>query len=36
MWHSKNQAMIKTSTFGTEFIAMKQGMEALQGMHYKL
>jgi hypothetical protein len=28
--------MIKTSTFGTEFIAMKQGMEALQGMHYKL
>jgi hypothetical protein len=29
VWHSKKQATIKTSVFGTEFVAMKQGMEAL-------
>jgi hypothetical protein len=36
VWHSKKQAMIETSVFGAEFIAMKQGMEALRGLHYKL
>jgi hypothetical protein len=29
MWHSKKQATIETSVFGAEFVAMKQGMEAL-------
>jgi hypothetical protein len=36
VWHSKKQATIKTSVFGAEFVAMKQGMEALQGLRYKL
>jgi hypothetical protein len=36
VWHSKKQAMIETSVFGAEFIAMKQGMEALRVLRYKL
>ncbi len=30
------QATIVTSVFGAEFVAMKQGMEALRGIRYKL
>ena len=36
VWYSKKQSTIETSVFGTEFVAMKQGMEALWGLHYKL
>jgi hypothetical protein len=36
VWHSKKQATIQTSLFGAEFVAMKQGMEPLGGLHYKL
>ncbi len=36
VWHSKKQAMIETSVFGAEFVTMKQGMEALWGLRYKL
>jgi hypothetical protein len=36
VWHLKKQSTIKTSMFGAEFVAMKQGMEALQGLRYKL
>jgi hypothetical protein len=37
VWYSKRQAtMIETSVFGAEFVAMKQGMKALQGLRYKL
>ena len=36
IWHSKKQATIETSVFGAEFVAMKQGMEALRGLRYKL
>ena len=36
VWHSKKQSTIETSVFGAEFVAMKQGMEALQGLWYKL
>jgi hypothetical protein len=36
VWFSKKQAMIKTSVFGAEFVAMKQGMECLRGLRYKL
>jgi hypothetical protein len=36
MWHSKKQATFETSVFGAEFVAMKQAMEALQGLRYKL
>ncbi|KAI2509582.1 Reverse transcriptase (RNA-dependent DNA polymerase) [Fragilaria crotonensis] len=35
-WFSKKQATIETSVFGAEFVAMKQGMEALRGIRYKL
>jgi hypothetical protein len=31
-WHLKKQSTIETSVFGAEFVAMKQGMEALQGL----
>ena len=33
---SKKQATIESSVFGTEFVALKQGMETLQGLCYKL
>jgi hypothetical protein len=36
VWHSKKQSSIETSFFGVEFVAMKQAMEALQGLRYKL
>jgi len=36
MWLSKRQATIETSVFGSEFVAMKQGVEAIRGLRYKL
>ena len=36
IWYSKKQSTIETSVFGAEFVAMKQGMEALRGLCYKL
>jgi hypothetical protein len=35
-WVSKRQATIETSVFGAEFVAMKHGIEKLQGLCYKL
>ncbi|KAL7447661.1 hypothetical protein ACHAXS_000049, partial [Conticribra weissflogii] len=35
-WYSKRQSTIAMCTFGTEFVAMKTGMEALRGICYKL
>jgi hypothetical protein len=35
-WVSKKQAMIETSVFGAEFVAMKHGIEKLMGLRYKL
>jgi hypothetical protein len=35
-WVSKKQATIETSVFGAKFVAMKHGIEKLQGLHYKL
>jgi hypothetical protein len=35
-WFSKKQSTIETSVFGAEFVALKQGMEALRGIRYKL
>ncbi|KAI2498678.1 hypothetical protein MHU86_15800 [Fragilaria crotonensis] len=35
-WYSKQQSTIETSVFGAEFVAMKQGMETLRGIRYKL
>ena len=35
-WLSKKQATIEGSVFGAEFVAMKNGVEALRGIRYKL
>ena len=35
-WCSKRQATVETSVFGAEFVALKQGVEALRGLRYKL
>ena len=35
-WHTKNQATVEGSVFGAECVAMKQGVEALRGIRYKL
>ena len=34
-WLSKKQSTIETSVFGSEFVAMKAGMETLRGLLYK-
>ena len=35
-WLSRRQATVETSVFGAEFVAMKQGIETLRGLRYKL
>ena len=35
-WLSKKKHTIKTSVFGAKFVAMKNGMETLRGLRYKL
>lgn len=35
-WHSKKQATVEGAVFGAEFVAMKQGVEELRGIRYKL
>lgn len=35
-WMSKKQASVETSSFGSEFIAMKQCCEYIRGLRYKL
>ena len=35
-WFSKKQGSVETSTFGSEFIAMKQYTEYVRGLKYKL
>ena len=36
IWFTKQQATIESSVFDAEFVALKQGMEALRGLRYKL
>ena len=36
IWFSKRQPTVKTSVFGAEFVAMKNGTEAFRGLCYKL
>ena len=36
IWFSKRQPTVETSVFGAEFVAMKNGMETLRGLRYKL
>ena len=35
-WMSKKQASVESSSFGSEFVAMKQCCEYLRGLRYKL
>ncbi len=35
-WSSKKQSSCETSTFGSEFVAMKQATEYIRGLRYKL
>ena len=35
-WHTKKQATSEGAAVGAEFVAMKQGVEALRGIRYKL
>ena len=35
-WHTKNQATVEGSVFGAKFVAMKQSVEALRGIRFKL
>ena len=35
-WSSKKQTSCETSTFGSEFVAMKQATEYVRGLRYKL
>jgi len=35
-WYSKQQASVESSTFGTEFCALKTALEMIEGMRYKL
>ena len=36
LWHGKKQTSIETSSFGSEFSAMKTGVELVEGLRYKL
>lgn len=36
MWFSKRQNTVETSTFGSEFVAMRQAFEMIKAMNYKL
>ena len=35
-WFSKRQNTVETSTFGSEFIAMKTAVEHVEALRYKL
>ena len=36
LWHSKQQATVEASTFGSEFVALRTGVEMNDGFRYKL
>ena len=35
-WYSKKQTSVETSTFGSEYMALKVGIEMIKGLRYKL
>ena len=35
-WHTNNQSPVEGAVFGAECVAMKQGVEALRGIRFKL
>jgi hypothetical protein len=36
LWHSKRQNTVETSTFGSEYCAMKTAIDMIEGLRYKL
>jgi hypothetical protein len=36
LWYSKAQATVETSTFGSEFVAMRIAIEMIEALRYKL
>ena len=36
IWYSKRQNIVETSTFGSEFCAMKTAIDMIEGLRYKL
>ena len=36
LWYSKRQNTVESSTFGSEFVAMKTAVEQVEGLRYKL
>ena len=36
LWHSKRKATVEASTFGSEFVALRTGVEMNDGFRYKL
>ena len=36
IWFSKHQNMVETSTFGSEFVAMRIAVELIESLQYKL
>ncbi len=36
IWHSKRQNSVEVSTFGSEFTAMKNAVEMIEALRYKL
>ena len=36
VWYSKQQNTVETSTFGSEFIAIRSAVEHIEALHYKL
>jgi hypothetical protein len=36
LWYSKKQGSVETSTFGSEFVALKTAVDMVMGMRYKL
>jgi len=36
VWHSKRQNTVETSTFGSEFVALKTAVELIEAVRYKL
>ncbi len=36
IWFSKRQATVESSTFGSESVAMRQGIDLIEGLRYKL
>jgi len=36
VWYSKRQNTVETSTFGSEFVAMRQATELIEALRYKL